>query len=89
MYIYVYVYIYLCIYIHIYTYIYTHMYVLQIVSRVESQLATFIRGGSYIEAHYSGHRPLQYLLEEFCRNARQLSIKLDLLSNQTDDVFIN
>ena len=88
-----YVYICICIYIsvHIYThiYIYTHMYVLQIVSRVESQLATFIRGGSYIEAHYSGHRPLQYLLEEFCRNARQLSIKLDLLSNQTDDVFIN
>ena len=32
---------------------------------------------------------LQYLLEEFCRSAKATQLKLGLLSNQSDDVFIN
>ena len=48
-----YIYVYMCAYIYIHNihtyiciYIYTYIYVLPIVSQVESQLATFIRGGS-------------------------------------------
>ena len=45
-YMYMYIHVYICSYIYAYIHIYIHIYVLHIVSRVESQLATFIRGGS-------------------------------------------